>query len=63
MDVLDLVPADAQVASHVLDGHVLRQFQGVAFEGMRVANAWVGKGEFDLAGDMTMLAFEAWKNR
>jgi hypothetical protein len=48
LDVLDGVPADLQVLGHVLDGHVLRQFQGIALEGPRVVLLGVGKAQFDL---------------
>src|SRR5688572_9945918 len=48
LDVLDGVPAYLQVLGHVLDGHVLRQFQGIAFEGTRVMLAWIGKAQLHL---------------
>ena len=59
LDVLDHVPADAQVPGHVLDGHMAAQLQGVALEGAGVAAARVGEGDLDLADQATVLAFDA----
>ena len=60
LDVLDDVPADAQVAGHVEDGHAPRQFQGVALEGLGVGPPRVGEGDLDLADHATGLAGDAW---
>src|SRR5262249_10353135 len=59
LDVLDDVPADAQVGGHGLDGHVLRQLQGVALEGAGVAAARVGEGHVHLADGATGRATDA----
>ena len=36
LDLLDGVPADLEMVGYVLDGHVLGEFQSIAFEGMGV---------------------------
>jgi hypothetical protein len=48
VEVFDDVPTDAQVMRNVLNGHRATQFQGIAFEGLRVAVATDGKGHADL---------------
>ena len=46
LDLLDHVPTDAQMVRHVLDGHVLRKFQGVPLKGFSVRDARIGKAIF-----------------
>jgi hypothetical protein len=60
LNVLDRVPADAEVESNILDRHVPKQIQGIAFKGMRVAETWVGEGELPLSRDMTVVALDTW---
>src|SRR5262249_53826077 len=59
LDVLDRVPADAEVMGDVLDGHVAEQLQGVALEGLGVAAPRVGEGDLDLADGATGAALDA----
>ena len=59
LDVLDQVPADAQVQGHVADGHAAPQLQGVSLEGGGVAAPRVGEGDLDLADHAAGLAFDA----
>src|SRR5262249_43551402 len=58
-DVLDGVPADAEVTGHVLDGHQPAQLQGVPLEGLGVAAPGVGKGQAHRADDPASPAFDA----
>jgi hypothetical protein len=53
LDVLDGIPTDLEVVGHVLDGHVPRQFQGVALEGPGIAFLGVGESDFHLANAVT----------
>jgi hypothetical protein len=50
LDLLDHIPAYAQMAGHGLDSHVRAEFQHVAFEGVGVAAGFIGKGHLGLAG-------------
>ena len=59
LDVLDHVPADAQVLGDIADGHAATQIQGVALEGGGVAASRVGERDLDLSHDATGLAFDA----
>src|SRR5512135_1714756 len=59
LDVLDHVPADAQVQGHVADGHAATQLQGVALEGVGGAAPRIGEGDLDLPHHTTGLAFDA----
>ena len=59
LDVLDHVPADAEMLGDVADCHAARQLQGIALEGVGVAAPRVGEGDLDLAHDATILAFDA----
>ena len=59
LDVLDRIPADAKVLSHVLDGHELRQFQDVALESARIAFPRIGEGDLHLAYPATSEAEHA----
>jgi hypothetical protein len=59
LDVLDRVPANAEVVGHVLGGHELRQFQDVALEGAGVALLGLGEGDLDLADRATGEAKDA----
>jgi hypothetical protein len=63
LDVLDGVPADAQVLGHVLDSHVPAQLQGVALEGAGVAAAGLGEGHLDLADVAAREAQDAWHRK
>src|SRR5262245_24583347 len=59
LNVLDRIPADTEVSGNILDGHALRQFQGVALEGVRVAKTRVGKRELHLPRDLAVVALDA----
>src|SRR5262249_46982324 len=59
LNVFDDVPTDIEVTGRVLDGGGLGQFQGIAFEGMRVGSTWVGEGNLHLAGVLTVEANHA----
>ena len=59
LDVLDRVPTDAEMLGHGLDGHVLRQFQRIALEGVRVAPPRFGKADGHLTRDVAVVAFHA----
>ena len=59
LDVLDHVPADAEVLGDIADGHAATQFQGVALEGGGVAAPRVGEGDLDLSHHATGPAFDA----
>ena len=59
LNVLDDVPADAQVLGDIADGHAAPQIQGVAHEGEGVATSRVGEWDLDLSHYATGLAFNA----
>ena len=50
LDVLDHVPAHAEVMGRVLNGHARAEFEGVPLEGAGVACAWRGEADLDLPG-------------
>jgi len=56
LDFLDHVPTDAQVTSHVLDGHVPRQFQDVALKRPAVGPSRLGETDGRLANQAAVLA-------
>lgn len=53
LDVLDHVPAHAQMTGHVLDGHVAAQLQGVTLEAFGVGAPGVGKTDLGLSYHLT----------
>ena len=59
LDVLDQVPADAQVRGHVADGHPPGEVQHVPLEGLGVAPPRVGEGDLDLTHHPTGTALDA----
>src|SRR5258708_6759315 len=59
LDVLDDVPTDVQVPGHGLDGHMVRQLQGIALEGTGVAPARIGETEVHLADQIASPAADA----
>src|SRR5262249_45273893 len=59
LDVLDHVPADAQMHGHIADGHAFGQLQGIPLESFGVAPPRVGEGDLDLTHAPTVQAFHA----
>jgi hypothetical protein len=59
LDVFDDVPTDVEMQGGVLDGGELRELQRVAFEGVRVGPAGIGKGHLDLPGAFALKANDA----
>jgi hypothetical protein len=48
LDVLDHISTHAQIASYVLNGHMLRKVQDVPFEPPDEASILVGKSDLDV---------------
>ena len=51
LDFLDHIPTDAQMVRHVLNGHILRKFQGITLKGFSVGDARISKSNLHLPDD------------
>ena len=59
LDILDDIPGDMEMAGHVEDGHVLREFEDIALEGTGIGETGIGKTEFHLADGIASPAGDA----
>jgi hypothetical protein len=58
LDVLDGIPADAEMMGHVLNRHEPTQLQGITLKSLDVTATRVGEGQRDLTGDTTRPALD-----
>src|SRR5208283_4024299 len=53
LDLLDCMPTDSQMASHIRHGHVFREFQDIPLKALGVSPVRVGKLDLYLPGHPT----------